>query len=165
MPLILAVEPDRRQASRIAAVLRTRPRTELVIAESATLALDLLADRVPDVLLTSPLLSRQDEAAIAVWLRGLGSAAAHVQALTIPILATATPPAAPRRGVMSVLRRRQTRAPASNGCEPAMFADQVGLYVERASAEREPAPMPVWEPLEPAAPAPQPAGPPEDEYY
>ena len=33
MALILAVEPDRRQAANLAAVLSMRPKTELVIAE------------------------------------------------------------------------------------------------------------------------------------
>src|SRR5688572_33226232 len=110
MPLILAVEPDRRQASHLAAVLRRRPRTELVIDGSATRALDTLAARVPDVLLTSPLLSPQDETALADWLRSLGPAAAGVQALTIPILATAKPAAPPPRGVLSVLRRQRAQS-------------------------------------------------------
>lgn len=160
MPLILAVEPDRRQASHLAAVLRRRPRTELVIAESATRALDTLAARVPDVLLTSPLLSPQDETALADWLRSLGPAAARVQALTIPILATAKP--APRpRGVMSVLRRRRADRSIPDGCEPDVFADQVDVYLERTSIEREmdadPDPMPMVGMAtgpEPALPAP-----------
>src|SRR5688572_19284979 len=103
MPLILAVEPDRRQASNLASVLRGRPRTELVIAESAARALETLAARVPDVLLTSPLLASQDETALADWLRSLGPAAAHVQALTIPILASSTAAPQKSRGMMSVL--------------------------------------------------------------
>lgn len=135
MPLILAVEPDRRQASQIAAVLRGRPRNELVIAQSAAAALQAIGARVPDLLLTSPLLSRQDEERLAEWLSGLGAAAARVQALTIPILAAARP-AKTTRGMLSVLRRRP-RASNPDGCEPAMFADQVGLYLERAPAEPE----------------------------
>lgn len=163
MPLILAIEPDRLQASHIVAVLRGRPRTELVIADSAAVALKAIAARVPDLLLTSPLLSRQDEAGLAEWLRGLGPAAAHVQQLTIPILATAAPQAT--RGMLSVLRRRpRTSSPA--GCEPSMFASQVGLYLERATRERveEPAadvpPEPALELSAaelPPAPPPEPA--------
>jgi sporulation protein YlmC with PRC-barrel domain len=58
-------------------VLRRRPRTELVIAESATHGLDALAARVPDVLLTSPLLSPQDETTLAEWLRSIGPDTRH----------------------------------------------------------------------------------------
>ncbi len=139
MVLLLAVEPDARQAVNIARVLRTRPRTELVIAESAVQALQTLGDRVPDVLLTSPLLSRQDEAALATWLRSLGPAAAHVQELTIPILATsAPPPPKKRRGVMATLRRERPQAATPDGCDPDVFAEQVSGYMDRASAGRPP---------------------------
>ena len=139
MVLLLAVEPDARQAVNIARVLRARPRTELVIAESAVQALQMLGDRVPDVLLTSPLLSRQDEAALAAWLRHLGPAAAHVQELTIPILATsAPPPPKKRRGVMATLRRERRQATTPDGCDPDVFAEQVSGYMDRASAGRAP---------------------------
>ena len=124
MALILAVEPDHRQASRIAAVLRTRPRTELVIAESAGTALGLLAERIPDVLLTSPLLSPHDQAALDGWLRALGAAAAHVQELTIPILANVAPPPRRKRGMLARLRRQDEATPASDGCAPDLFAQQ-----------------------------------------
>ena len=70
MPLILVVDPNRQQAARVAAVLRRRARTEVVIAESATGALDAVAARVPDVLLTSALLSEREESVLADWLRG-----------------------------------------------------------------------------------------------
>lgn len=152
MPLILAVEPDRRQASHIAEVLRGRPRTELVMAESAAAALKAIGARIPDVLLTSPLLSRQDEARVAEWLRGLGPDAARVQALTIPILATAAP-AATTRGMLSALRRRRPRTSSPAGCEPAVFADQVGLYLARASVERQAEAEPEPAPQPPPAPA------------
>ena len=142
MVLILAVEPDARQLANIATVLRARPKTELVIAESAVRALETLANRVPDVLLTSPLLSRQDETALAAWLRNLGPAAAHVQELTIPILATSAPPPKKRRGVLATLRRERTQAAAPDGCDPDVFAEQVSGYMDRASAAR-PAPAQI----------------------
>jgi hypothetical protein len=152
MPLILAVEPDRHQASHLASVLRGRPRTELVIAQSAQAALDALGGRVPEVLLTSPLLSRNDEDALASWLRELGPAAAHVQELTIPILAKAAPAKKPR-GMLSSLRRSKKSTP--DGCEPALFADHVGQYVSQAMAARPDQEMPA--PAAVAPPLPQPA--------
>jgi hypothetical protein len=147
MPLILAVEPDRRQAANLAAVLRVRPRTELVMANAAAPALKALGNRVPDVLLTSPLLSPQDDAALAEWMEGLGAAADRVQALTIPILAADQAEPAPVRGIFARLRRR--RAPVTpGGCEPSAFADQVGVYLERVEPEEDR--QPLW--LVPVAP-------------
>jgi hypothetical protein len=150
MPLILAVEPDRHQASHLASVLRGRPRTELVIAQSARAALDALGGRVPEVLLTSPLLPRNDEEALASWLRELGPAATHVQELTIPILAKAAPAKKPRGGMLSSLRRGSKKS-TPDGCEPAMFADHVGEYVSQAMAARPDQEMPA-----PVAAAPPP---------
>lgn len=144
--MILAIEPNHRQAAQLAAVLRGRPRTELVLADSAVRALDALGDRIPDVLLTSPLLSARDEAVLAARLRELGQAAAHVQALTIPILAQA-PQASRRRGMLSVLRGRRDRPAPPDGCKPDAFVDQVDEYLERTSVERQ---APVQ--LDPIAP-------------
>lgn len=135
MPVILAIEPDRRQATKIAPVLRGLG-AELVLADSVARAFDAIGDRIPDLVLTSALLSRQDEAALAARLRELGAAAAHVQELTIPILATPSTGTSKRRGVLSTLRRGTTRASAPDGCEPDMFAAQVALYLDRAAAER-----------------------------
>jgi CheY-like chemotaxis protein len=135
MALILAVEPDRRQASHITAVIR-RLKAELVLAEDAAEALEALGTRLPDLILMSPLLSAQDEAALAARLRELGPGAAHVQELTIPILAHADARGRARRGVLSTLRRGRKQAATPDGCEPDVFAEQVSLYLERAAAER-----------------------------
>ena len=146
MPLILAVEPDRRQAANLAAVLRLRPRMELVIANAAAPALEALGDRVPAVLLTSTLLSQHDDAVLSAWMAALGPAADHVQALTIPILATDLPPPPRKRGVFSRLRR-QPAAATLDGCQPSDFAEQVGMYLQRAEPEApiEELPAPVVE--------------------
>jgi CheY-like chemotaxis protein len=136
MPLILAVEPDPRQASRLSAVLRGRRNTAVVMAKSAETALASMKGRVPDVLLTSQLLSPQDEQRLADWLKELGPTAQHVQALTIPILATPDKAAAePPRGLLAGLRRR-AQTPGSHGCEPKVFAEHVATYLEQRHVER-----------------------------
>ena len=58
------------------------------LGDSAESALRALGERVPDVILTSALLSPRDEAVVAGWLRALDAAAAHVQTLTIPVFAS-----------------------------------------------------------------------------
>lgn len=135
MPLILAIEPDRRQASQLSATVRAHLRAELIVAESAGPALAALGDRVPDLILLSALLPARDEAAVAERLR-LDAAAAHVQTLTIPWLATPEPPLAMGRGVLSALIGDRS-AEDDQGCDPAIFAEQCAAYLERAVSERE----------------------------
>ena len=65
MPLILAVEPDRRQAEAVATLGRNVLRSEVIVTESADAAIAVMAKRVPDLLLTSLLLPPKDEAKIA----------------------------------------------------------------------------------------------------
>jgi hypothetical protein len=138
MPLILAIEPDRRQASQLTAMVRGRLHAELVLGESAERALAALGQRVPDLILTSALLSPKDENALGERLRALDGAAAHVQTLTIPVLASAAGRGASRAGgVLSALRRDKGKATAAHeGCDPAVFAEQCKEYLERAETER-----------------------------
>jgi hypothetical protein len=134
MPLILAIEPDHRQASQLRAMARGRLGADLVHADSAEPALIALAGRVPDLILVPALLSPADEAAIGGYLRALDGASAHVQTLIIPVLA-ANRPRSRRRGVLASLKRQQ--APAPEGCDPKEFAEQCATYLQRAAAERE----------------------------
>src|SRR6188474_2342674 len=90
MPLILAIEPDRKQATQLAGVVRKRVKAELILVETTERALDAIGNRMPDLVLVPALLSPQDDAALAAALRVI-AAAAHVQMLTIPVLASARP--------------------------------------------------------------------------
>jgi hypothetical protein len=134
MPLILAIEPDRRQANQLRSMVRTRLEAELVLADSAERALAALGDRVPDLILTSALLSPKDEIALDKRLRSLDGSASHVQTLTIPMLAS--PEQAKSSGMLSALRGGRARTAHSEGCDPAVFAEQCAGYLERARAER-----------------------------
>jgi hypothetical protein len=139
MALILAIEPDRRQASQLTAMVRGRLHAELVLGESAERALAALGQRVPDLILTSALLSPKDESALGERLRSLDGAAAHVQTLTIPVLASSSGRGASRAGgVLSALRRDKTKGAvaAADGCDPGVFAEQCKEYLERAATER-----------------------------
>jgi len=157
MTVILAVEPDPRQASHLSSVLRGRRDTEVVIARSADTAIESIAGRVPNVLLTSPLLSPQDETRLADWLRELGPSASHVQALTIPILAPKAAKESPQRGLLASLRRR-TPNQGPHGCEPKMFAEHVAAYLGQESDpvhEATAGPV-VFEPVSPDLARPEP---------
>ena len=136
MSLILAIEPDRRQAARLSALARGPLHVELVIGDTTERAFQALGARVPDLVLTSLLLSPKDEAALAERLRELDAAGAHVQTLVIPVLGTGEGEAKRSGGLFGRLRRSSSSETAQNGCDPAVFGDQIAEYLERAAAER-----------------------------
>ena len=138
MSLILAVEPDRRQAKQLSSVVRQHVRAELIVAESGSAALSALGTRVPDLILTPPLLPPKDEAVLTGWLRDLGDAAAHVQTLAIPILAEAKAGKGGEQSSSGIFGRLrdQGKDASAHGCEPDVFADQIRVYLDRAGSER-----------------------------
>ena len=129
MSLILVVEPDSRHAAQLASIARNHLHAELVMAESGDRAVAALDHRVPDIVLTAPLLPHRDEAVLSDYLRALGDAGAHVQTLTIPIFSM---PAAAHRGVRGMFRKERANPVMPVGCDPALFAEQVGQYLHRA---------------------------------
>jgi CheY-like chemotaxis protein len=137
MSLILAVEPDRRQAKQLSSVVRQHVRAEFVVAESGAAALVALGDRVPDLILTPALLPAKDEAVLTGWLRELGDAAAHVQTLAIPILAdVASGKGNQAAGSIFGRLRDQQKDGSGQGCDPGVFADQIRVYLDRAGSDR-----------------------------
>src|SRR3954452_13971036 len=135
MAIVLAIEPDRRQAAHLAAIVRHQVHAELLIADTTEGALDAIGNRIPDLVLVPALLSPQDDAALAAVLRVI-AAAAHVRTLTIPVLATETNSDEPRAGLLSRWRRGRDVSQTPDGCDPAVFADQVTAYLAEAAAER-----------------------------
>src|SRR5215813_7465213 len=134
MSLILAVEPDRRQAAHLTHIVRQRVGVELILAETTELALAQIGNRVPDLILVPVLLSPTEDAALAAALRVIATAA-HVQMLTTPLFATAAP-ATRARGMLSAFRRAKPAKPATDGCDPAEFATQISSYLEAAAEQR-----------------------------
>jgi hypothetical protein len=135
MPLILAIEPDPRQAAQITAIARNRVGAELRLAATTEQALDVIGDRVPDLVLVPALLSPQDDAALAAALRVI-AAAAHVRTLTIPVLASGVRHTS-ASGMLAKWRKSKPEAPAPDGCDPAVFAEEISSYLREAAAERE----------------------------
>lgn len=152
MSLVVAVEPDPEQASKVTAVVGELPDAELILAPSAAAAVTQLAGRIPDLVLTSALISPADDALITAMLRERGIAAAHVQTLTIPLLQGV--PQARRTGLLSVFRRRP--APDLAGCAPDAFAEQLREYLELALAERRRLDTVIAAPAHPARAAAEP---------
>src|SRR6185436_6853520 len=132
MSLILAIEPNKNQAHQLSALVRAHLKAELVTAPTAAAALAALGDRIPDVVLTPALFGLRDEAALTERLRELGSDGSHVQTLAIPILAA--PSRAGSNG--GLLNRKKEKGEAEVGCDPAVFAEQIRIYLQRAAVER-----------------------------
>jgi len=132
MRLILAIEPDRKQANQLTTIVRGRLHAELVLADSAEKAFAALGERIPDLILSSALLSPADESVLAERLRALE--ATHVHNLTIPVFASRS--GGDGGGVLSALRRGKSKGAAPDGCDPAFFAEQCSEYLEQTETER-----------------------------
>src|SRR3954466_15416845 len=123
MPIILAIEPDRRQRRALDAVVHQRVGAELILADTTEHALEAIGNRMPDLVLVPALLSPQDDAALAAALRVI-AAAAHVRTLTIPVLASGVK-RAPSGGMLAKWRKPRAASPEPDGCDPAVFGEQI----------------------------------------
>jgi CheY-like chemotaxis protein len=137
--VILAVEPDPRQAAQLTALFRRQFSQELVLAGTTPAALDKLQGRIPELVLTSALITPRDETALIHWLRELGRKAAHVQTVTIPVLASESEPPAEKKkpGGLTFVWEKPSVASAPDSCDPAVFADWISVYLDLASTHRE----------------------------
>ena len=133
-PLILAIQPDRSKASQLRSIA-SRVKAELRLVDSVGSALEAIRERVPDLILTPPLLSARDDSALTGRLRELGDAAAHIQTLTIPALQE-TPAPLSGAGMFATLRRDKPRAFGPEACEADTFAEQVAVYLKGAAETR-----------------------------
>jgi CheY-like chemotaxis protein len=147
-PLVLAIEPDLRQAAIVKRIVREKVLAEVNVVDSRDAALEAMRTTVPDVLLLSALLSPRDEDELIAHLRTLEHAE-HLQTYTIPQLASSIGPAdeKPSKGLLSAFRRRKGASAAPSGCDPDLFADEIRVYLQRASEKkrelREAAAMPA----------------------
>ena len=133
-PLILAIQPDRSKASQLRSIA-SRVKAELRLVDSVGSALEAIRERVPDLILTPPLLSARDDSALTGRLRELGDAAAHIQTLTIPALQEAPAPLS-GAGMFATLRRDKPRAFGPEACEADTFAEQIAVYLKGAAEAR-----------------------------
>src|SRR5262245_50158135 len=137
MQLILAIDSDPRRTEQLANLVRSRLQVDLVQATSAGEALHALRDRVPDLILTSPLLSPFDDGVLDEYLRDLGTAATHVQTVRIPMLSSGPRKKSAATRLFSLGRKQtQTSSAAPDGCDPKVFADEIAHYLTRSLEER-----------------------------
>src|SRR5215471_6765235 len=115
-PLVLAIEPDLRQAAIVKRIVREKVLADVTVVDSRDAALEAIRRTVPDVLLLSALLSPRDEDELI----------AHLRTHTIPQLASSFGDGddEKRGGLLSAFRRKKDRS-APSGCDPDLFADEV----------------------------------------
>jgi len=137
MPLILAIEPDKRQAAQLKVLVKNRLHADLVLADTTELALEAIGNRIPDLVLVPALLSPEEDGALNAALRVI-AAAAHVQTLTIPVFASASTKKATVKtgGLLSKLLTNKSEG-APEGCDPAVFGDQIAAYLAEIAADRD----------------------------
>ena len=134
MPLILAIVADPQEAAQLATLIQGRLSVDLIQAAEVGEGLLALDDRIPDLILTSPLMSPFDDGVLDEYLRDLGPRGAHVQTLRIPVLSEA--PKKKQRLGFSLRRRPKPVETTPEGCEPKVFADEIAQYLTRAAEEK-----------------------------
>ncbi len=133
MALILAIEPDKKQASAVRALARGSLNAEMLVADSTAHGLHQLDGRVPDLILTSLLLSPKDESALDTHLRALDAEGHRVPTLVIPVLG---PIGRRSKGGLLTRLKKPKKTTGTEGCDPETFAEQITEYLDRAAAER-----------------------------
>jgi len=131
MALILAVEPDERQAAILSGVVMNQLRADLVLVNSKDAAIARISRQVPDLILLTTLLSPRDEKEIVGQLRKMEDVE-HLQTLTIPLLGSAAPEEEKGGGLLRAFRRKRAAA-GPRGCDPMHFAKEIRTYLKRAA--------------------------------
>ena len=135
-PLVLAIEPDLRQAAIVKRIVREKVQADVAVVDSRDAAIEAMRTTMPDVLLLSALMSPCDEDELIAHLRTLEHAD-HLQTHTIPQLASALGPTERRsRGLLSAFRRVKEPEAAPAGCDPDLFAEEIRVFLQRAADKK-----------------------------
>jgi hypothetical protein len=157
--LVLAIEPDLRQAEILKRIVHEKVKAEVVIVDSRDAAMEAMRAKMPDVMLLSALLSPRDEDELVAHLRTLDNAE-HLQTHTIPQLASGGGKGkSAGGGLLKAFRRKKNAEPEVAGCDPEHFADEIRVFLEQAEQKRfELAEQLKYRPaIKPAIAVPQPA--------
>ncbi len=132
--LVLAIEPDARQAATLKRVVKERAHADIVVVETKDAAVAAIKARMPDVILVTALLSPRDEEQLVKHLRGLK--ADHLQTITIPLLAS---PRGSEDGEGGFLKKAFNKKKKDNaiGADPWAFGDQVAGYLKAAAEAKD----------------------------
>jgi hypothetical protein len=132
-PLVLAIEPDLRQAAIVKRIVREKALADVVVVDSRDAAIEAMRTSMPDVLLLSALLSPRDEDELMAHLKTLDHAG-HLQTHTIPQLAS-TLDGGEERASRGWFRRKKEATQVA-GCDPDLFAEEVRTYLRHAADKK-----------------------------
>jgi CheY-like chemotaxis protein len=104
MTRILAIEPNPERGTQLRRLVREAVHADVTVVPSTKAALTALSSHAPDLILTSSLMSPQDDRDLVTHLRET-PALRHLPVLTMPAVAEA--PAPKKRGLLARLRRKQ----------------------------------------------------------
>ena len=104
MTRILAIEPSPERGTLLRRLLRDAVRADVTVVPSTKAALTALSAHAPDLILTSSLITPQDDRDLVTHLRET-PALRHLPVLTIPPVAE--PPAPKKPGLLARLRRKR----------------------------------------------------------
>ena len=134
MSWLLVVQPDPVQADALCDALRGNVTADIVVADSLEVALSLIDDRVPDVILIPSLMPAAVEDYVVAYL-GAIPGADHVQILGLPTLRVPVEPIAKRSRSIFPWRRRRAPAPQAVDTlahDPGAFTQDVIDYLAGA---------------------------------
>ena len=136
-PLVLAIEPDFRQAAIVKRIVKEKALADITVVDSRDAAIEAMRTAMPDVLLLSALLSPRDEDELMAHLKTLDHAA-HLQTHTIPQLASTLNGGdeGASRGLLSAFRRKK-EASTVPGCDPELFAEEIRTYLQHAADKKQ----------------------------
>ena len=155
MALVLAIEPDRHQASAVRQIISERHLAELVLVNTKDAAVTAIAEQTPDLILVTASLAPGDEDDLVGHLRTLDDAS-HLQTLTIPQLAAPPKSHSWMRWLFKPLARRGEKEQLT-GCDPAIFAEEIATCLERAVERKATADVVAIDAKSPQPPAYEPA--------
>ena len=138
MPLVLAIEPDSRQAAVLKRVIRNNVKAEFALVDSRDAARAAITARIPDVILVTALMSPRDEDELVAFLRSL-EGAEHLQTHTIPQLSLSAEDIEPKSsgGLFGVFRRKKDEQLIIAACDPDLFAEEVRQFLARAAERKQ----------------------------
>jgi hypothetical protein len=132
MLVILLVQPDSSQADMLRDAVAARINARVDVVATKDDAICAITSDVPDLILISALLGPRDEEAIVAFLRALDDAV-RPQTVLVPRFEQAAEPQ-PRPSRFALRRRPE---PTRQGCDPAVFVDEVRTYLEARAQVRQ----------------------------
>ena len=131
MALILAIQPDERQAAILSGVVMNQLRADLVLVDSKDAALARIRKQVPDLILLAAELGRPDDEEFASRLRKIKNAE-HLRTLSMPSLGSSEGEEERSEGGLLRAFKRKRVETRRHGRNPNLFAKELKSCLRRA---------------------------------